>query len=123
LAEVIERRRQARHPDSPWVFHRDGRPIKDFRYAWNKALDKAGVSDHVFHDFRRTATRNMTKAQVPGKRIMQVTGHKTLAMLDRYNITLEQDTEETLAQTQAYLAQQRQARLGRLSDAQGKIED
>jgi hypothetical protein len=37
-------------------------------------------------------------------------------MLDRYNITVEQDMEETLAQTQAYLAQQRQERLGRQSD-------
>ena len=54
---------------------------------------------------------------------MSVSGHKTRSMLDRYNITVEQDTEETLAQTQAYLAQQRQARLGRLSDTQGKIED
>jgi hypothetical protein len=43
---------------------------------------------------------------------MQVTGHKTLAMVNRYNITVEQDTHETLKQTQAYLARQRGTKHG-----------
>jgi integrase len=30
LAEVIDRRRQERHPIAPWVFHRQGRPIGTF---------------------------------------------------------------------------------------------
>jgi hypothetical protein len=34
---------------------------------------------------------------------MQVTDHKTRHMIDRYNITIEQDTHNTLTQTQAYL--------------------
>jgi hypothetical protein len=61
------------------------------------------VTDYVFHDFRRTATRNMTLAGVPEKHIMQVTGHKTRHTLDRYNIAVERDTHNTLQQTQAYL--------------------
>ena len=116
LAEVIEHRRQARHPDSPWVFHRDGRPVRDFRGAWTKALQEAGVEDYVFHDFRRTATRTMALAGVLEKHIMQVTGHKTRHMIDRYNIPVERDTQNTLAQTQTYLVQQRHRRLGRQSD-------
>jgi integrase len=84
-----------------------------FRGAWERALTEAGVEDYHFHDFRRTATRNMALAGVPPareKHIMQVTGHKTRHMIDRYNITVERDTENTLAQTQAYLEQQRQAK-------------
>ena len=29
----------------PWVFHRDGAPIKDFRGAWQTACENAGVPD------------------------------------------------------------------------------
>lgn len=58
----------------------------------------------------------MTLARIPGKHIMQVTGHKTLAMVDRYNITVEQDTHETLIQTQAYLQRQHAARHGQNTD-------
>jgi integrase len=29
--------------NSPWVFNRAGEPIKDFRWAWNKACEAAGV--------------------------------------------------------------------------------
>lgn len=101
LAEIIERRRADQN--GPFVFHRNGRPIRDFRDAWKRALAKAGVSGYTFHDFRRTATRNMAMAGVPDKHIMQVTGHKTRHMLDRYNIAVERDTHNTLMQTQAYL--------------------
>jgi integrase len=66
-------------------------------------LRKAGVEGYTFHDFRRTATRNMALAGVPDKHIMQVTGHKTTAMLTRYNITVEQDTYNTLVRTQDFL--------------------
>ena len=45
----------------------------------------------------------MTLAGVPEKHIMQVTGHKTRHTLDRYNITVERDTHNTLQQTQEYL--------------------
>jgi integrase len=87
LGEIVQRRRDVQN--GPWVFHRNGNPIRDFRSVWKAALKKAGVKAYHFHDFRRTATRNMVLAGVPEKHIMQVTGHKTTAMLHRYNITVE----------------------------------
>lgn len=123
LAEIIERRQLARHPEAPWVFYREGQPIRDFRGAWKQALAKAGVSDYHFHDFRRTATRNMALAGVPEKHIMQVTGHKTRHMMDRYNITVERDTHNTLTQTQAYLEQQRHAKHGQNTDTDKNREE
>lgn len=118
LAEIIERRRRVRHPDAPWVFHREGQPIRDFRGAWKQALEKAGVENYHFHDLRRTATRNMALAGVPEKHIMQVTGHKTRHMMDRYNITVERDTHNTLAQMQAFLEAQREAKYGHNADSE-----
>ena len=58
---------------------------------------------------------NMTLAGVPEKHIMQVTGHKTRHMIDRYNSTVERDTHNTLAQTQAYLKQKH----GQYADTDG----
>ena len=46
----------------------------------------------------------------------EVTGHKTRHMIDRYNITVERDTHNTLAQTQAYLERQRQMKHGQNTD-------
>ena len=65
--ELIERRWQARARRNrktkqtevpPLVFHRNGRPIGDFRKTWAKALEKAGLPTDkahrkLFHDFRR----------------------------------------------------------------------
>jgi integrase len=34
----------------PWVFHRQGIPIKNFRKAWRCACEKAGEPGQLFHD-------------------------------------------------------------------------
>jgi integrase len=49
----------------PWLFHRDGRRIKNFRRAWLTACDRAGMPGKIPHDFRRTAVRNLERAGVP----------------------------------------------------------
>ena len=49
----------------PWVFCRDdGAPVGDFK-AWTTARTKAGVPGRLFHDFRRTAVRNLIRAGIP----------------------------------------------------------
>ena len=109
IAEALARRRARRDPDSPLVFHRDGIPVRRWRTAWRTACQAAGVPTRFLHDCRRTAARNLIRASVPERVAMLLTGHKTRAIFDRYNIINEQELLEAGDQLVAYLAQHAQA--------------
>lgn len=78
----------------PFVFHRQGEPIKDYRGAWRNACERAGVPGRIPHDFRRTAVRNLERAGVSRSVAMKMTGHKTESIYRRYAIVSEQDLHE-----------------------------
>ncbi len=105
----------------PWIFVRDdGAPVRSFKKAWRAACIKAGffrveesaerkagfrfnealgawtrkVPTRIFHDFRRTAVRNLERAGVPRSAAMKLTGHKTEAVYRRYAIVAESDLRE-----------------------------
>ena len=109
IAEALARRRARRNPDSPLVFHRDGIPIRRWRTAWRTACQAAGVPTRFLHDCRRTAARNLIRASVSERVAMLLTGHKTRAIFDRYNIINEQELLEAGDQLVEYLAQHAQA--------------
>jgi integrase len=81
----------------PWLFHRQGEPIKGFRKAWITACRRAGVPGSQLHDFRRSASRNHIRDGCSMAETMAIMGHKTIAMYKRYAIVDEQMLKETAA--------------------------
>lgn len=111
--QLIERRWQARSYPTPngWVgtsahvFHREGKPIPGTTLGkhWRSACRTAGLTGKLFHDLRRTAARDMIRGGAPESFVMKVTGHKTRAMLDRYNIVSTADMKEALRCRREYV--------------------
>lgn len=76
-----------------YLFTREGRRIKNFRAAWEKACEQAKCPGLMFHSMRRTAVRNLRRAGVPQVVRMKISGHKTTSMEQRYNIVDTDDLE------------------------------
>jgi integrase len=116
---------------SQYVFHRDGRPVGDPRKAWacackaagllkpkldkygetvtvmvNGAKETAMVPSRLFHDLRRSGVRNMVRAGVREGVAMSISGHRTRAVFDRYNIISDEDLRQAVRQTTEHLAAQ-----------------
>jgi integrase len=92
------------------VFQFHGKPVGDIRTGLKKACDKAKIKygrfvkgGFIFHDLRHTFNTNMRKAGVQESVIMDVTGHSTREMFDRYNTIDEDDTRKAVDQMTTFL--------------------
>lgn len=110
LREVIENRLKKRRPDCLFVFHRDAKPMKSFRKAWQTACKNAGLEGIVVHDMRRSAIRNMRKAGIGESDGMKISGHRTASVYKRYDIIDEQDQRSTMERVQEHLRQEMERR-------------
>jgi integrase len=90
----------------PWLFHRNGQPIKSFRRTWLTACKRAGLVGRIPHDFRRTAIRNLERAGVARSTAMAMVGHLTESIYRRYAIQDEASLTEGAAKLAAFHASQ-----------------
>jgi len=110
LLAMIQELHSERRPNCPYVFNKDGARIKPFDKLWKKACKDAGLSDKLFHDFRRTCVRNLVRSGVPETVAMKITGHKTRSVFDRYNITSDEDLAQAASKQEEYIQSQAQER-------------
>jgi integrase len=78
-----------------------------FNKAWRKARLAPGCPGRIPHDFRRTAVRSLVRAGVPERVAMQLTGHKTRAVFERYNIVSSGDLQEAARRLDKYASASR----------------
>jgi integrase len=104
LLEVIRRAWANRKAECPYVFHKAGQAIGDFRKAWAAACTTASLGSVLIHDMRRSCARNLVRSGVSERVAMAVTGHRTRSMFDRYNIVAGSDLESAIERVSEYVA-------------------
>lgn len=120
----VVRRQKLKRGASPYVFHLEGRQIRDFRVSWNTACRAAGLGygyrldpkyiakwegeglkpGPTFHDLRRSAARNLIRAGVGRDVAKRITGHLTDSVFSRYNITSQDDMKEAALKQEQFLS-------------------
>jgi integrase len=108
LAEIVARRRACRAVTtedgrvmlSDFIFHHEGRSIRDTRKAWKTACKRAGIPNRYFHDLCRTFARDADNRGVSRSVAKEIMGRKTEAIYARYRIVAEDEKASALLRMQ-----------------------
>ncbi|HTP24062.1 MAG TPA: site-specific integrase [Anaeromyxobacteraceae bacterium] len=73
-----------------------GEPWVDVRKQFVHACKAAGLAGVWFHDLRRSFVTNARRYGVPESVVMRMSGHKTRAVFERYNVVAEEDLRDAV---------------------------
>ena len=110
LPDVLIKMLDAAEPKTGTVFSGT-----NLRKEWHKACVAAGLgtltevegkpdpryTGLIIHDLRRSAIRNLMKSGTSERVAMQISGHKTRWVFDRYHIVDESDVKQAMARVEA----------------------
>ena len=103
IEEILQRRHGLRRRECPFVFHRNGRRIKNFRAEWAKATEAAKHTGLLVHDLCRSAARNLSRAGVPETVVSKFMNRKTLAIYKLYRVVDSENLRLAGAALDGYL--------------------
>lgn len=120
MAEWLDKQAQAHQAECPacefvLFWYRDdikalhlkvkpGSKLGRFDKTWKRAVKKAGFPGLLAHDLRRSGVRDMIQeAGLTEAHAMLISGHKTRAMLERYNIVSLKGIQESGKKLDAWM--------------------
>jgi integrase len=104
----------------PFLIQDKGERVLNFKRAWATACKSAGIEHSLFHDLRRTAVTNMIEAGLSEKEAMEISGHKTRAVFDRYHIVSERRMRQNADKLSQFL-EAKEAGLGEDKPSLGEV--
>jgi integrase len=124
MRRSLEEQRETCPTGCDWVFRgRGNHPVDNHLNGWSDACERAGLPGLLFHDLRRSAVRNMKRAGIQDKVAMEISGHRTRAVFDRYNIIDETDLRGAGQLLEEYATKRKEERAARQRRVKGMPSD
>jgi site-specific recombinase XerD len=90
---VVEPCLESKGPEDRFT-RKGGEGFGEHKKAWKTLVERAAMPDLRYHALRRSAARNMIRAGISERVVMDMVVWKTRAMLNGYNIVSESDLAE-----------------------------
>jgi len=98
MQALVAKRFEARVRGCDFLFHRAGERVRSFAKSWKTLCKQAGLDANLRpHDLRRSAVTNMLEDGLTMKEAMEISGHKTASVFNRYIQIVEESFRAKLA--------------------------